>query len=684
MHILTIKEARLGSRNVTTSAVEKLLRSYGFESHKEKRLNWQHLDYSDLQLNIDPNRIDADPQAVKDAAHACEKVRERRKEAAANSTDTLPAWLNVPEDYSAACNQNTLILWSKETPELAMKMNLKANEQDSQIAYKQAYEQFSGNADFYKVKLTELSENYGFTVARDESECTISQADYGIARHLPVGRAGTSRNVVDILVSLEQEAKQIYDARLEKAIALEEHGFSVRMPGKDSNKIEIVGNGLNEPIYIPVSGKLDCIDAQGLLQIEGLLERYPRVSKEQFKKEESIAKAPETLPKDKDALLVINKPDINVSGGKSTGTQTVDAPVILYKAPDSVSAEHDSQTKEPVPMIETVAAQPSQTLAQYKDTFGYHVSLRRFERKLTEAELATQVLKIVGGGGAGNYPDLNAEKVMQWQMNIELPDEHVYLALRKILVDDNKAIPAKEKEAASQAFDTAYDNTRAFKEGYSHNQSDAYAFGQMMYQYRQKANLLDDAKLIRQLREGLRWEMDESQKAIDAKMMFNIMANEYIPSPGLARAIVKALDKSKKLSNEEHEQFIQAYNKVKPDPIKKIITQQKDNFADCAARDIIRRKMHEFFRTPEGKELTNQNIYVLSKGDVLTVPIIAEILGTNGIKPATTQVWEKRGEALISALQELGASSSDIREFEELYNHFVNGAPCKQSAAMKQ
>ena len=664
MH-LTIEGALHGGKNISTTAVERLLRSYGFEENSGKRHNWQHPEYTDILLNVDPNITLANPQAVKDAGHACEEVKKRReKQVAANSSETFPAWLNLPEGLGAAKNDNLLVVWEKEMPELAMRVHLKGNDHDSQTAYNQAYHQFSDISNVYKAKLKDLSEEYGVTATRTGSECVIAQADYSISRHLPVAQAGNSKNILDALSGLENEVKEIYDTRFEKAISLEERGFTLKMPCSEAKRIEITGNDLKAPIYVPVFGKLDSIDSAGLQQIEELLQKYPLVHAQQVQKEEK----PAELPKHQN---IVEKKIEEVKPALVLQPVKEEVPV-------NVISEHVGESGNSVadsPIGPTVISPPQ----QYKDTFGYQVSLRRFERELTEAQLAEQVQKIVGSGGSQNYPDLNAEKVMQWQMNVELPDQHVYLALRKVLVDENKKIPANEKEAAIEAFDHAYENTLAFKEGYSKNTQDAYAFGQMLYKYRKDGNLLDDGKLVKQVKENLQWQMEESPRDVNAKMMFNIMANDYVPSPGLARAILKALEKSKRFGDEERKQFTEAYDKVKPDIPKKTIS-PKNLVNEYANINILRRQLYQFFldKNVEFWEIR------LKADEKITVPEIAEILGTNGIKYAESDIWDKRGNALVAALEKLDVDHDKVQNFKDIFERFKNCTPPKQTCILKK
>lgn len=339
--------------------------------------------------------------------------------------------------------------------------------------------------------------------------------------------------------------------------------------------------------------------------------------------------------------------------------------VSLQNNPNQISSEKTmpSVIEQALPQIIEIP---------YQETFGYKIGFHRMNRRMSEGDLAEAVKKIIETQNkeVASRDYLNSDRVKDWERNIELPDKEHYEAIVKVLVDENDKIVDDDKEIVRKAFAAAYElSTRARMSGSEaykgdHNQG-LFAFANVLSQYREVADLTE-GKFAELLRKQLKFDIEEKPEEINAEMMLNIGGSGYVPSFGLVRAMVKALDAKKELTPEEKQEIFDAYSVVKE---KRVLAQSLAK-GSTPELDALKDKMFELF-TEGGKQATMQEISYAAE---LNPAFLSRIFGKSSVDSSTEKTLRKRQEKLADALFEMTQDDDKVTRFNALFESFIHKA----------
>jgi len=639
---LTIEEAKKGERNVYTFALIGLLREWGFESGEDK-ISWSHPDHPELKLDLDPAKPIAHPNIVKEGARICDKVRTKQLDIIRHPSKQqkpLPAWLSFEDGNAGERLNNTLITWNKECPELVFRHTLQENQEDERT-YALARRAFRDTVHNHKQELKYLSSRYGFEAFRDDKDgiCYIMQPDLdaGVKRNLPMGRGGTVRDLQATLIAFRNEVKNIYDARLSECDGLDKNGFKwdfIEHNGRDA--IEIKGKDLEEPVIIPLYWMENCIKLDGLENIRNLIDPPKKVAEKI-----AVVELTEDIKVETPAAESVTPAEEDETKNQNEKRGRKKSPVVLYK--------------------------------QYsgKD-FGHLVIRRSSERGMNPEEVAREVCGVITAPC-----NITERTVRLWHRNREVPEYDVYKALEQVLIHDNDKIPPIAKDVAAKAFFDAYEKTKkALEDKKDVKVEDVQAFSKLLDHYQEQVKLTDH-ELAMEVKEKYKWDglrEQETPANIDEDLILDIITNQYQPSFGLARAIIKAIDQEGVLSKEEKQGMFDAFAGIKTDPVKEII-RKRDKLAITPEENIdaLRLQMYQIFIPLEYKQITALAFSIDPKNG-LNDTVLKQILGTGPIKTMKIEDWEKHGRTLEAVLNVLN-KTEDAEKFSALYKRFTGCAP---------
>lgn len=337
--------------------------------------------------------------------------------------------------------------------------------------------------------------------------------------------------------------------------------------------------------------------------------------------------------------------------------------------------EKTSKPSEATPNMIVQAAE-----IPYQESFGYKVGFHRIERRMSEEDLAEAIKNTSESQDKEivHKDNLNANTVKDWEKNRTLPNKEYYEAIVKVLVDENEHIEEKDKNKVRQEFEKAYTlSQKARKKGSDSYEgehgSDMFAFADVLSKYRSEAGL-KEGKFSELLRKHLKFNIEEKPEEIDAQMMLNIGGNGYVPSFGLVRAMVKALDTEKELSPEEKQEIFDAYSAVKD---KRVLTQSltKDSTPEL---NELKEKMFKLF-VKDGKQATMQQISYASE---INSAALSQIFGKSSVVATKEKTLREREEKLADTLSNMTQDDDTVTLFKLLFESFIRTTNKQKSRAI--
>lgn len=395
-------------------------------------------------------------------------------------------------------------------------------------------------------------------------------------------------------------------------------------------------------------------------------------------------------------VFTLQMPGVKVSSKiqeKSQQEPVKQTPVIVDQqpAPAALPLVHEEQqpkqisTKPQQEISAPPAAETTQRTETLKDkgnimetstdtsgkSFGYKIGFHRIQRKMDEEGLANAIKKIVQ---SESDVHIDGETVRRWESNRKFPNENIYEALEQVLIHDNDKVTDKTK--AKEEFRNAYDRSKKAFEGGSKSNDDAYAFVDTLQKYREQAGLSGHAELAAKLSEHLKFGDNEKPEKIDAMLIFKMGQGDHIPSLGLVRATIKALDEKGQLTDQEKKGIYDAYSKIKHKTSTKIapksgtfVSQVQPESVGLGDIIAIKKKMRSLYVNKDGEEIKASQIAIATK---IPDPIISMILGSGKSLPKIKpEGLYELGDKLADKLGKINGDLNQAAEFKKVFNQYV-------------
>lgn len=270
-----------------------------------------------------------------------------------------------------------------------------------------------------------------------------------------------------------------------------------------------------------------------------------------------------------------------------------------------------------------------------EESFGWQIKIRRIDRGWSEPQLVKAVNKLLDQPQA----EITIDHVFDWSQGLAVPNGAEFKALSQVLIHENPGVANKAK--AFEDFERAYQNTanELRKSPDKQDRRTILAFSRQIFNLRNiSGGGISENDLVIHLNSKLKTELptveEREQLEKDPYFIARIEHGAVAPSAGLMTLIVRAMDEislreganPRHLKEEEKTAIFDAYEDIASKPRTRPTSENSDQYTPELR--ALQGKIHELFRTPDGK--------VLSQADIMK--ILNERKGEDGNEFYTSMV----------------------------------------------